>query len=77
MIIECIAPPKRVITLKDVNFVKGKPTPVTMVRGDKMELMETDIVVQSRYHGDIYLMERNGSIKVTTEPQRPLFSPVS
>lgn len=75
MQIKCTCPAKMLIQLKDISFVKNKPEAKTLRAGDELDLAETDVVVLSRYHGDIFKMEQQGFLKVLTEPTRTLFTP--
>lgn len=76
MIILCTCPPRSKLHITDLGLsVKGKKEPTVLVPGDEMELAETDAVVLSRYHGEIYRFEQKGWLAVKVEPTKVLFSP--
>lgn len=72
MKIECTAPERSVLHMKDLGYVQGKPHVVAMKRGDKIELAETSDVLRSRAEGEISRMEKKGWITVLEEPKNKL-----
>lgn len=78
MIIKCTCPERSVVQIKDVVFErKGKPSILTLKKGDLAELAETDAVVQSRFSGEIHRLEQKGWLTVVSEPVKTMFSPAT